>query len=415
MHKLLQDSKIVLCVTGSIAAYKAAELTRLLVKQGANLRIVMTQSAKEFISPLTFHSLSGNNVITDIWDAEYERGMGHIELAKWAEIILVAPASANFIANFSGGVARDIMLSMLLATKAKVVIAPAMNQQMHSNQNTIENINHLQAMGHHILSANSGEQACGDVGEGRLQEPEQIVSALSTLQAIWKNQQATDFAGKKVLISAGATSEPIDPVRYITNRSSGKMGIAIANAACMMNADTTLIAANVDPTVLELLNPAVHLVRAMSVDQMYDCVHNQMQTKMDCFVSVAAISDWKMSQQITSKIKKQPNQSTLDFTLERTKDIIASLPERYPDSIIVGFAAETEDLIKNAVEKLEKKRLDLIVTNDVSAENSAFTSDSNQLNLIDKKQNKPCITALKNCSKIEASVLLMNYIHDNLL
>lgn len=354
----LTNKQVILGITGGIAAYKAAELCRVLIRAGAEVRVVMTPSAAEFITPLTFQALSGNRVHTDLLDEEAEAAMGHIELARWADLILVAPASANFIARLSQGRADDLLSTLCLATTAKIALAPAMNQAMWNNTQTQNNLKQLHDQGLHILGPASGEQACGDVGLGRMLEPNDIAAAAARLF------DTGVLAGVNVTITAGPTREAIDPVRYISNHSSGKMGYALAQAAMEAGARVVLISG---PVSLEP-PPRVKLVNVESARQMLDACQ---VVPGDIFISVAAVADYRPEQTATEKIKKDGKTMTLN--LVKNPDILSliSLSPRRP--FCVGFAAETENLEAYARKKLEVKKLDLIFANNAV---KTFNSES---------------------------------------
>lgn len=358
--------KIVLGVTGGIAAYKAAELVRLLVKQGADVRVVMTESAKAFISPLTFQALSGNPVHTDLLDPQQEVTMSHIELARWADIIIIAPTTANFVAKLRVGMADDLLSTLCLAATIDIHIVPAMNQAMWNNPATQENIGTLAKRNYKIVGPAKGSQACGETGFGRMLEPEDICNMLGTLES---NGVLT---GCSVLISAGPTREAIDPVRYISNRSSGKMGYALAVAARRAGAKVTLISGPVS-----LSDPGVEkLIVVQSAKEMCDAVMEQA-IMHDIYIGAAAVADYTPVTNLPNKIKKQDKEAIL--TLRRTTDIIATLAGREEKPFIVGFAAETDHLEEYAKNKLKSKSLDMIAANWVGQMQGGFECDENAL------------------------------------
>jgi len=354
----LANKQVILGITGGIAAYKAAELCRLLIRAGAEVRVVMTPSAAEFITPLTFQALSGNRVHTELLDEDAEAAMGHIELARWADLILIAPASANFIARLSQGRADDLLSTLCLATTATIAVAPAMNQAMWNNSQTQENLASLQEKGITVLGPASGEQACGDVGLGRMLEAVDIAEAAAKLFT------TGILAGVDVTITAGPTREAIDPVRYISNHSSGKMGYALATAAMEAGAKVVLISG---PVALEP-PPRVKVVAVESARQMLDACQ---VVPGDIFISVAAVADYRPAQKAEEKIKKSGK--TMELSLVKNPDILAqiSLSERRP--FCVGFAAETENLEAYAKKKLADKKLDLIFANNAV---KTFNSES---------------------------------------
>lgn len=356
--------KVLVGVTGGIAAYKAAELVRLLKKQGADVRVVMTQSATEFVTPLTFQALSNHAVHTELLDADVENAMGHIELARWAEVLVIAPATANTIAKLSHGLADDLLSTLALVVTCPIYIAPAMNQAMWHNTATQANITVLKARGIKIIEPESGEQACGDVGVGRLAEPSSICQQIF----ITKDYYLKDV---RVLISAGATREPIDPVRYITNRSSGKMGYALAEAAVKAGAKVTLVSG-----ITQLNTPdGVELCIVETATEMYDAVMARA-IHCDMYIGAAAVADYRPIPQ-AEKIKKHAAQLTL--VLEKNKDILANVAGLTPRPFTVGFAAETNDLEQYALTKLHKKNLDMIAANWVGKSEGGFDKDDNAL------------------------------------
>ena len=359
------NKQIVLIVTGGIAAYKALELVRQLRELGHEVRVVMTAAARQFVGPLSFQALSGHPVRDELLDADAESGMGHIELARWAEQIIVAPASADFIARLAHGLCDDLASTLCLATAAPLLVAPAMNQQMWRHPATEHNTKLLQSRGATIVGPDSGFQACGETGPGRLVDVAQIVAALRE-----QNQPAV-LAGKRVLITAGPTQEAIDPVRYITNRSSGKMGYAIATQAAAAGAEVTLVTG---PTALP--KPPVEVVPVTSAHDMYEAVLSKV-AQTDIFISAAAVADYTFDQPATQKRKKSATE--LNLTLTATQDILQAVASSKPRPFCVGFAAETEDLASNAQSKLQRKSLDMIAANDVSDKSIGFDSDNNEL------------------------------------
>ena len=362
----LFNRNFIVGVTGSIAAYKAAELTRSLVREGANVRVIMTEGACEFITPLTLQALSGHEVHTDLLDTEAEAAMGHIELARWADALLIAPASADSIARLVQGRADDLLGACALATPAPVFVAPAMNQEMWAKQATQDNVQTLITRGIAILGPSSGSQACGDVGAGRLLEPDDIVAAVA-------EQLSTGaLAGRHVVITAGPTREPICPVRYISNRSSGKMGYALAEACISAGAKTTLISG---PVSCE--SPAgATVIQVETTQQMFDASMAAAATA-DIFIGSAAVVDLKPATVSDRKIKRSGLEK-MNLSLVPNPDIIASVAgsESRPQ-LVVGFAAETHDVQAYAREKLATKSLDFIFANDVSDQSIGFNSEQN--------------------------------------
>jgi phosphopantothenoylcysteine decarboxylase/phosphopantothenate--cysteine ligase len=370
MARLL-NRNFIIGITGSIAAYKAAEITRELKREGANVRVIMTDGACEFITPLTLQALSGNPVHTGLLDTDAEAAMGHIELARWADSLVIAPASADSIARLVQGRADDLLGACALATPAPVFVAPAMNQEMWAKAATQENIHVLQKRGIAILGPDSGSQACGDIGAGRLLEPSEIIESLV---ATFLTGQ---LAGKHVVITAGPTREPLCPVRYLSNRSSGKMGYALAEACMNAGARTTLISG---PVHCEA-PPGVVLVPVETTQEMLDA-SMAASDDADIFIGAAAVVDFRPESVATQKIKREGS-TTMDLKLVSNPDIIASIAARAArPGLVVGFAAETNDVTTYARDKLKKKRLDFIFANDVSDSAIGFNSDSNAGTLI---------------------------------
>ena len=370
MHRLT-NRQILLGITGGIAAYKSAELTRLLKGAGADVRIVMTTAATEFITPLTLQALSGHPVHQHLLDPEAEAGMGHIELAKWADLILIAPASADFIARFSAGMGNDLLTTLCLASDAPVCLAPAMNQAMWRDPRTQHNIHRLSTQGVKVLGPGVGAQACGDTGPGRMLEPEELAELTA------EQFQHGSLSGKRVFITAGPTREALDPVRFISNHSSGKMGYALAEAAADAGADVRLISGPVN-----LIPPArVHCVQVESAEQMLAAAMEGVE-QCDIFIAAAAVADYRPVAVAEHKIKKG-SEEIMELHLVKNPDIvatIAALEKGRP--FTVGFAAETRDVLEYARDKLERKRLDLIIANDVSNPDIGFNSDDNAVTLV---------------------------------
>lgn len=377
----LSNKHILLGVSGSIAAYKAAELVRLLRGAQADVRVVLTEGGAEFVTPLTFQALSGNPVHTALLDNEAEAAMGHIELARWADAVVIAPASANFIARLAQGRADDLLSALCLATAAPVAIAPAMNQQMWANPATQQNLRQLKERGIRQFGPASGDQACGEVGLGRMLEAEPLVHLTADLF------ETGLLAGRTVLITAGPTQEAIDPVRYLSNRSSGKMGYAVAQAAAEAGAMVTLISG---PTALAT-PPRVKRVDVRSAQQMFDAVMQQAKHS-DIFISAAAVADYRPVQAVGHKIKKDAD--SINLQLQRNPDILAEVAVLKHGPYTVGFAAETENLEQHAREKLQRKNLDMIAANLVG-ESMGFESDDNALLIITKDSLQQLATASK--------------------
>ncbi|EHZ7120609.1 bifunctional phosphopantothenoylcysteine decarboxylase/phosphopantothenate--cysteine ligase CoaBC [Vibrio vulnificus] len=367
----LAGKKILLGISGGIAAYKCADLTRRLKERGAEVQVVMTKAAKEFITPLTMQAVSGRPVSDSLLDPAAEASMGHIELAKWADLILLAPATADLIARMAAGMGNDLLTTLVLATDAPVAVSPAMNQQMYRNVATQENIATLSRRGMEIWGPAAGEQACGDVGPGRMLEPMQLVALCEQFF------QPKPLQDKSILITAGPTREAIDPVRYITNHSSGKMGYALAQAAMQLGANVTLISGPVSlPTPVN-----VSRINIDSAQEMYDAVMAQASDH-DIFISCAAVADYRPATIAEQKLKKTDDSDEMTITMVKNPDIVASvsaMTENRP--FTVGFAAETNDVEVYARRKLEKKKLDLLCANDVSVEGQGFNSSDNAITL----------------------------------
>lgn len=380
----LNNKQILLGVTGGIAAYKAAELIRRLKDVGADVRVVMTKAAQEFITPLTLQALSGNTVHTSLLDPEAEAAMGHIELARWADLILVAPASADFMARVVCGQADDLLTTLCLASDAPIAIAPAMNQAMWRDRATQHNAQILIDNNVAIFGPGDGAQACGDVGPGRMLEPEQIAE-LAAAQF-----QTRSLDGANITITAGPTLEAIDPVRYISNHSSGKMGFALAQAAVEAGANVTLIAGPVH------LSTPEHVTRIdiKSAAQMLDACIASIDS-CDIFIGCAAVADYRPANPAEQKIKKTAGNDNMVVELIKNTDIIATVANHRQRPFSVGFAAETQDVLEYAQGKLDKKNLDMIIANDVSDPNTGFNSDSNTVIVVTKNQQLPLPTKSK--------------------
>lgn len=356
-------------VTGGIAAYKSPDLVRRLMERGADVQVVMTSAAQRFVSPMTFQAISGRPARSDLWDDAAEAAMGHIELARWAQTVLIAPASADFIARLAGGRADDLLATLCLATEAPIVLAPAMNRVMWANKATQANVNTLISRGIRILGPDSGNQACGEVGVGRMWEPAKLAESLLEPAA-----NTGLLAGLNVLITAGPTRERLDPVRYLTNRSSGKMGFAVADAAREAGAHVTIVTGPV-----QLPTPAgITRINVESARDMYSAVHRQV-ADVDVFIAAAAVADFQPVTVAKQKIKKHGLSVKLD--LEPAPDIVKSVADMANRPFVVGFAAETNDVEENARSKLKRKKLDMIAANQVG-EGIAFDCDDNALTVI---------------------------------
>jgi phosphopantothenoylcysteine decarboxylase/phosphopantothenate--cysteine ligase len=368
----LANKHILLGVTGGIAAYKSADLVRRLQDAGASMQVVMTPAAQEFITPLTLQALSGNPVHTALLDPEAEAGMGHIQLARWADLVLIAPATADFMARLTQGMGNDLLTSICLATAAPIALAPAMNQGMWRNAATQHNLEQLIARKIHIFGPADGGQACGDIGPGRMLEPLQLVDAAASLFS------TGSLAGKKVVITAGPTREAIDPVRYLSNHSSGKMGYALAEAAAEAGARTILISG---PT--QLKTPArVERIDVTSAADMY-AASMAAAEGCDLFIAAAAVADYRPAQVAEQKLKKS-SEDSITLTLVKNPDIVASIAALPNKPFTVGFAAESEKLLDYGRAKLERKKLDLVIANNISDSQIGFNSDDNAVTLIDQ-------------------------------
>ncbi|MDR2242927.1 bifunctional phosphopantothenoylcysteine decarboxylase/phosphopantothenate--cysteine ligase CoaBC [Providencia alcalifaciens] len=397
----LLGKRIVLGISGGIAAYKIPELTRRLRDEGASVRVVMTPAAKAFITPLTLQAVSGYPVADDLLDPAAEAAMGHIELAKWADIIILAPATADLIARLSAGMANDLLTTVCLASAAPIAVVPAMNQQMYRAAATQDNLIRLQQRQCMIWGPDEGSQACGDVGPGRMIDPLAIVKlAGQHFQSCLGQQSRSDLQGISIMVTAGPTREDLDPVRFISNHSSGKMGFAIAQAASERGAKVTLVAGPVN-----LATPhGVNRINVTSALEMYEQVHQSI-TEQDIFIGCAAVADYRAKTVAENKIKKQGNE--VSITLVQNPDIVASvgkLTQNRP--YVVGFAAETQNVEEYARQKRQQKQLDLICANDVSLADNGFNSDNNALHLFDAHGD----VRLPHSSKIELSHHLLDEI-----
>jgi len=369
----LTNKRIVLGVSGSIAAYKSPDIVRRLQDLGAEVRVIVTNGGREFVSERSLQTISKNKVHDNLWDKEAELAMGHIELAKWADVIIIAPASANTIAKLCHGRADDLLSTVILATDAKVMIAPAMNQQMFASSAMKDNLLLLRTRGMLIIEPGFGEQACGDIGEGRLAESSDIAKQAANLFT------SSVLSGKNILITLGGTKESIDPVRFISNHSSGKMGMALAHACIQAGAKTTLIVGSISVDI----EKRAEIIHVVSADDMYKAVMKKIKSQ-DLFISCAAVADFKPKTTNKHKIKKNENLMAIELT--ENKDILASVCQLEEKPICIGFAAETENHIENAKIKLEKKMCDAIVLNDVSKVGIGLNSNDNEVHLITKNK-----------------------------
>lgn len=381
----ISAQRILLGVTGGIAAYKSAVLVRRLKEYGFDVRVVLTEGAQAFITPLTFQALSGNPVHTDLLDSEAEAGMGHIELARWADLILIAPASANSIARLAAGLSDDLLTTLVLASRAPVWVAPAMNQQMWANAVTQRNIGSLKSFPHFkVIEPAAGEQACGDVGMGRMPEPEDLARQVGDYVAELLHRRIEPvkplLAGKHVVITAGPTREALDPVRYVSNHSSGKMGFALAEACHAAGAKVTLIAG---PVVLPTPE-GVTRINIQSAQELLDQCLQAVDAGCDVFVATAAVADYRAAEVASHKIKKSGDQLTIH--LVKNPDIVASIAQHPKRPFMVGFAAETQNMEEYASNKLRNKKLDMIACNDVSRSDIGFGSDDNAMTVFFAEQ-----------------------------
>ncbi|MDH1315369.1 bifunctional phosphopantothenoylcysteine decarboxylase/phosphopantothenate--cysteine ligase CoaBC [Shewanella xiamenensis] len=375
MSVSLITKNVLLGIGGGIAAYKSADLVRRLKERGFDVRVVMSQSAIEFITPLTLQALSGHPVSSSLLDPAAEAAMGHIELARWADLVIIAPATANLIARINAGMADELITTTCLATEAPIALCPAMNQQMYRNLATQANLASLQSRGYTLWGPASGSQACGEVGPGRMLEPLEIAELASRFFAtkdVYAEQESQPLAGQSVLITAGPTREAIDPVRYISNHSSGKMGFALAKAAADMGADVTLVAGPVNLATPE----GVTRINVESAQNMLDAVMENVDNK-DIFIGCAAVADYRVSDIATSKIKKSAEE--MQLALVRNPDILATVASLANRPFMVGFAAETHDVETYARDKLKRKNLNMIAANDVSVAGLGFNADANAL------------------------------------
>ena len=392
---MLKDKTILLGVTGSIAAYKIASLASMLVKQHANVHVIMTKNATNFINPITFETLTGNKCLVDTFDRNFEFQVEHVSLAKQADLVLVAPASANVIGKLAHGIADDMLTTTLLACKAPILVSPAMNTNMYENPIVQDNIHILERYGMKIITPASGYLACGDTGAGKMPEPETLFAYIETEIACEK-----DLAGKRVLVTAGATQESLDPVRYLTNHSTGKMGYALAKAAMLRGAQVTLVSA---PTNLSAPLD-VDLVPVVSAQDMFEAVENRFDD-VDILIMAAAVADYRPKEFVDHKIKKKEGDNTLE--LARTTDILGTLGARKrADQFICGFSMETEHLLENSKAKLEKKHLDMIAANNLRTRGAGFGTETNVVTLI----RPDGMTELPIMSKLDVAHRILDHI-----
>ena len=386
----LTNKRVLLGVSGSIAAYKSPDIVRRLQDLGAEVRVVITSGGREFVSERSLQTISKNKVHDNLWDKDAELSMGHIELAKWADVVIIAPASANTIAKLCHGEADDLLSTVILATSATVMIAPSMNQQMYASLAMKENLQLLKSRNVIIIEPGFGEQACGDVGEGRLAEPTDIAQQAAELFL------SNSLSGKKALITIGGTIEAIDPVRFISNHSSGKMGMSLAHACIQAGAKTTLVVGSISIDV----ERRAETIFVTSASEMYDAVMNNI-TSQDLFISCAAVADYRPSKVSLNKIKKTSNIKSIQLT--ENKDILASVCKLKDKPICIGFAAETENLIANAKQKLKNKKCDAIILNDISNSEIGLKSDENEVHFISEKNSEKID---KNSKQIIAEIII---------
>jgi phosphopantothenoylcysteine decarboxylase/phosphopantothenate--cysteine ligase len=396
------DKRVALGISGGIAAYKAAEILRGLQRAGCSVRVAMTKRACEFITPLTFRALSGSHVIVDDYAPDNPDPIAHITFSQSVDLLLIAPATANLIAKMANGIADDFLTSTYLASNAPVLVAPAMNTTMWNHPATRRNLFKLRADGVRVIEPDAGEMACGTFGPGRLSQPENIVAAALAVMLDAGRHTAQDLAGERILITSGATREEIDPVRFLSNRSSGRMGFALAEAARARGADVTVVAANTTAQP-----PAgVRLLRAMSAEEMRSAVMLEVE-RATIFIAAAAVSDYRPAERAASKLKK--SDADLTLKLEPTPDILAEVGGARPNGLIlVGFAAETDDVLNHAREKLRRKQLDMIVANDVTRDGAGFDTSTNVITLLARDSDKPVELPLM--SKLEAAHHILDHL-----
>ena len=395
---MLKDKTVVIGVSGGIAVYKTLDVVSRLRKLGVNVNVIMTKSATEFVTPLSFQSLSQNYVVCDMFEDPKTWDVEHISLAKRADVFLIAPATANVIGKIANGIADDMLTTTVMATKAKVLIAPAMNTNMYENPILQRNINTLKELGYNFVEPESGRLACGDTGKGKLASPETIVDEVVKLLS-----KGQDLKGKSIIVTAGPTVESIDPMRYITNRSTGKMGYSIAKEAIERGADVTLITG---PTNLTPPQNLKKLVKIESAKDMYEAVLENLDEN-DVVIKSAAVADYKPKNYSNKKIKKSDDDFVIE--LDRNKDIAQEIGKIKNNKILVGFAAETNDLIENASLKIKKKNIDFIVANDLTKEGAGFGVDTNIVKIIDKEGN---ITEYPKMKKEEVANIILDKIKE---
>lgn len=396
----MTGKRIVVGVTGGIAVFKAAGLVSQLAQRGADVRVIMTRSASKFVTPLTFQTLSRNPVAVDTFEEKDPSVVTHIDLADHADLFVIAPATANILAKMAHGLGDDMLSTTLLATRAPILIAPAMNVHMYQNPVVQENIRKLEQLGHRFVEPASGQLACGYVGQGRMEEPERILEVIEEML----REPRSVLQGKRVLVTAGPTREPLDPVRYLSNRSSGKMGYAIAEACVRAGAETVLVSG---PTALTPPS-GVRRVQVTTAEEMWQAVMQEM-TACDVIIKAAAVADYTPVTVASQKMKKTGDRMRLE--LRRTRDILAEAGQRKEGRFLVGFAAETEQVAKHAMDKLHRKKLDLVVANDVSRPGAGFDGDTNKVTVFDAEGE---VVSLPQMSKREVADRLVDLIGERL-
>ncbi len=389
------SKSVLLCVTSSIAAYKSALLARLLVRNGYNVNVIMSKNAEEFVTPLTFERLTNNKCVTDTFEKTYSYDVRHISLAKQSDIVLIAPATANIIGKLANGIADDMLSTTVMACTCPVYISPAMNTNMYENPIVQSNISKLKNFGYNFIEPETGMLACGDVGKGKMAEPEIIA------EYVYKELECEkDLLNKRVIVTAGATMESIDPVRFITNHSTGKMGCAIAKRAMLRGADVTLIAGNMTENPPEFVN----VIKVKSAEDMFNAVKNEYDNS-DIVIKAAAVADYTPVVTYDNKVKKKSDDMTVE--LKRTEDILKYLGEHKKNQFLCGFSMETENMLENSVKKLDKKNADMIVANNLNVEGAGFGTDTNVITIITKEKTVklPKMTKAEAADKILDEIL----------
>ncbi|SDH92003.1 bifunctional phosphopantothenoylcysteine decarboxylase/phosphopantothenate--cysteine ligase CoaBC [Alteribacillus bidgolensis] len=392
---MLQHKHILLGVSGGIAAFKAAALASKLTQAGASVKVIMTEHAKQFVTPLTFQALTRERVYDDTFAEKDPEKVAHIDIADWADLFIIAPATANVIGKAAHGIADDMLLTTFLAATCPVYFAPAMNVNMYQHPAVVENMNTLKERNYTFIEPGDGYLACGWVGKGRLAEPDEIVAFLEA-----EEKAHTPLAGKKLLVTAGPTYEYVDPVRVFTNPSTGKMGFAVAAEAAAMGADVTLIAGPVHLNAL----PGVKRINVTTAEEMYNEV-TKIYSSMDIVVKSAAVADYKPKTILAQKAKKQ--NGDMDIPMERTKDILAELGKKKTHQLLIGFAAESNNIVEYAKDKLERKNLDMVIANNITSEDAGFRSETNRVIIVQREQNPedmPLMTKTETAKEILARI-----------